>query len=121
MSQAGHDPGQVQGKGTGGNRPRAEAPEDFSHEVYDAMNGCLACKACATQCPVKVDVPELRAEFLSQYHSRYRRPLKDYFMATLERVLVVMGWAPRFFNWFFDALGLTARSSAGSGSSTRPS
>jgi FAD/FMN-containing dehydrogenase/Fe-S oxidoreductase len=102
MSQAGHDPGQVRGKGTGGNRPRGEAPEDFSHEVYDAMNGCLACKACATQCPVKVDVPELRAEFLAQYHSRYRRPLKDYFMATLERVLVVMGWAPRFFNWFFE-------------------
>lgn len=101
MTSAGHDPGEVQGKGTGGRRSRQEAPEDFSHEVYDAMNGCLACKACATQCPIKVDVPELRAEFLAHYHSRYRRPLKDYFMATLERVLVLMGKAPRFFNWFF--------------------
>lgn len=102
MSNAGHDPGKTLGKGTGGRRPRREAPEDFSHEVYDAMNGCLACKACATQCPIKVDVPELRAEFLAQYHTRYRRPLKDYFMATLELVLVLMGRAPRFFNWFFE-------------------
>jgi FAD/FMN-containing dehydrogenase/Fe-S oxidoreductase len=102
MAGAGHDPGKVPGKGTGGRRSRRDAPEDFSHEVYDAMNGCLACKACATQCPIKVDVPELRAEFLAHYHSRYRRPLKDYFMATLERVLVLMGKTPRFFNWFFE-------------------
>ena len=33
--------------------------EDFSHEVLEAMNGCLACKSCSSQCPVKVDVPEL--------------------------------------------------------------
>jgi FAD/FMN-containing dehydrogenase/Fe-S oxidoreductase len=102
MTSAGHDPGKSPGKGTGGRRSRREAPEDFSHEVYDAMNGCLACKACATQCPVKVDVPELRAEFLAQYHTRYRRPLKDYFMAGLELTLVLMGRAPRFFNWFFE-------------------
>jgi FAD/FMN-containing dehydrogenase/Fe-S oxidoreductase len=102
MTSAGHDPGKSPGKGTGGRRARRDAPEDFSHEVYDAMSGCLACKACATQCPVKVDVPELRAEFLAHYHSRYRRPLKDYFMATLELVLVLMGRAPRFFNWFFE-------------------
>jgi Fe-S oxidoreductase len=63
---------------------------DFSHEVYDAMNGCLACKACATQCPVKVDIPDMRAQFLELYHSRYRRPLKDYFVAMLEDVLVTM-------------------------------
>ncbi|MDX2051904.1 MAG: FAD-binding and (Fe-S)-binding domain-containing protein [Polyangiaceae bacterium] len=68
---------------------RAADPADFSHEVYDAMNGCLACKACATQCPIKVDVPNLRAQFLEQYHTRYRRPLKDYFVAMLEAVL---GW-----------------------------
>ncbi|MCO4789692.1 hypothetical protein DK293_13760, partial [Vibrio cholerae] len=44
---------------------------DFSHEVYEAMNGCLACKACASQCPIKVDVPSFRSRFLNIYHSRY--------------------------------------------------
>ncbi|RAR51227.1 FAD/FMN-containing dehydrogenase [Paraburkholderia unamae] len=58
--------------------------EDFSHEVYDAMAGCLACKSCAGQCPVKVSVPEFRARFLALYHTRYLRPLRDYLIGALE-------------------------------------
>jgi FAD/FMN-containing dehydrogenase/Fe-S oxidoreductase len=100
LAQAGHDAGvsHPDDRSTAIPRARASDPGDFSHEVYDAMNGCLACKACATQCPVKVDVPAFRSEFLAQYHRRYQRPLKDYFVAVLEVVLVVMGWFPRLFN-----------------------
>ncbi len=83
-------------------RGRKTAPDDFSHQVYDAMDGCLACKACATQCPVKVDVPEFRAQFLEHYHSRYRRPLKDYFVGALERLLPLMALAPRLTNWLIE-------------------
>ena len=36
---------------------------DFSHEVKAAMDTCLACKACASQCPIKIDVPSFRAKF----------------------------------------------------------
>lgn len=46
---------------------------DFSHEVKEAMSGCLACKACSTQCPIKIDVPEFRSRFLQLYHTRYLR------------------------------------------------
>lgn len=64
------------------------APEtDYSHEVKGAMNGCLACKACTTMCPVNVDVPTFRSEFLAVYHRRYARPLKDRLAASLEFVL----------------------------------
>jgi len=83
-------------------RARAVDPNDFSHEVYDAMNGCLACKACATDCPIHVDVPALRSDFLEQYHSRYRRPLKDYFVAWLERMLAVLSLLPRVSNFFMN-------------------
>lgn len=71
---------------------------DFSHEVYDAMNGCLACKACATQCPIKVDVPSFRARFLNIYHSRYQRPAKDYLVANIETMLPLMAKVPRLVN-----------------------
>ena len=57
---------------------------DFSHEVYESMAGCLACKACTTQCPVHVDVPEFRSKFLDLYHGRYLRPLKDYLVGSTE-------------------------------------
>jgi Fe-S oxidoreductase len=76
----------------------AERSRDFSHQVYDAMSGCLACKACATQCPVRVDVPDFRAQFLELYHRRYARPLGDYFTALLERMLPLMALAPRVMN-----------------------
>jgi len=71
---------------------------DYSREVYDAMAGCLACKACATQCPVKVDVPAFRAEFIELYHRRYRRPLKDHLVAGLEGLLPWLARLPRLAN-----------------------
>ncbi len=82
-----------------GAQSRAAGEYDFSHEVYAAMDGCLSCKACATQCPVKVDVPELKSDFLHLYHRRYPRPLRDYFVATLEVLVVFMSWVPRLINW----------------------
>jgi (R)-2-hydroxyglutarate dehydrogenase len=81
----------------------ASRSADFSHEVYDAMSGCLACKACATQCPVRVDVPDFRAQFLELYHRRYARPLGDYFTALLERLLPWMAAVPRLANWLLSS------------------
>ncbi|MCR6497537.1 FAD-binding oxidoreductase [Shinella sp. CPCC 101442] len=63
---------------------------DFSHEVRAAMDTCLACKACAGQCPVKVSVPAFRAKFLELYYRRYLRPLKDPVVATIETMLPLM-------------------------------
>ncbi|MFA0413556.1 FAD-binding and (Fe-S)-binding domain-containing protein [Vibrio renipiscarius] len=71
---------------------------DFSHEVYEAMNGCLACKACASQCPIKVDVPSFRSRFLNIYYSRYQRPAKDYLVANIETMLPLMAKAPTLIN-----------------------
>ncbi|CAH8187600.1 D-2-hydroxyglutarate dehydrogenase YdiJ [Vibrio aestuarianus] len=71
---------------------------DFSHEVYEAMNGCLACKACASQCPIKVDVPSFHSRFLNIYYSRYQRPAKDYLVANIESMLPLMAKVPRVVN-----------------------
>ncbi|AOK06456.1 hypothetical protein WK25_18340 [Burkholderia latens] len=71
---------------------------DFSHEVYDAMAGCLACKSCAGQCPVKVNVPEFRSRFLELYHQRYQRPLRDYLIGSLEFTMPLMARAPALYN-----------------------
>ncbi|MBD8094585.1 FAD-binding oxidoreductase [Pseudomonas fluorescens] len=76
--------------------------QDFSHEVYDAMAGCLACKSCAGQCPVKVNVPEFRSRFLELYHSRYLRPLKDYLIGSLEYTIPYIAHAPRLYNFIMS-------------------
>ena len=66
------------------------------------MQGCLACKACSSQCPIKVDVPAFRARFMQLYHQRYLRPMKDYFVATVESYAPLMAKAPGVVNFFLQ-------------------
>lgn len=77
--------------------------KDFSHQVYDAMAGCLACKSCAGQCPVKVNVPEFRSCFLELYHGRYLRPLKDYLIGSLEFSIPWLARFPSLYNAVMNA------------------
>ncbi len=77
--------------------------KDFSHEVYEAMAGCLACKSCAGQCPVKVNVPDFRSRFLELYHHRYLRPLKDYVVGSLEYSIPYIARFPRLYNAMMNA------------------
>ncbi|QDF67324.1 FAD-binding oxidoreductase [Shewanella sp. SNU WT4] len=71
---------------------------DYSHEVMASLQGCLACKACSSQCPVKVDVPKFRAEFFNIYYQRYQRPLKDYLVAGLEDGIAELAKTPKLVN-----------------------
>jgi len=64
---------------------------------------CLAGKSCVGQCPVKVDVPEFRSKFLELYYSRYLRPLKDYFVGSLEVMLPIVAKAPKAYNFIMGA------------------
>lgn len=82
------------------NQWRKSQEYDFSHEVKSAMDTCLACKACASQCPIKIDVPTFRSQFNELYHRRYLRPLKDYVVANLEFVAPLMAKQPKLFNFF---------------------
>ena len=79
-------------------RARRRGEYDFSHEVYEAMAGCLACKACAVQCPIHVDVPQFRSRFLELYHTRYLRPLRDYLVAGIEWITPLQAQAIRLNN-----------------------
>ncbi|RTR38070.1 FAD-binding oxidoreductase [Shewanella canadensis] len=80
------------------NTLKASREYDYSHEVMESLKGCLACKACTSQCPVKVDVPKFRAQFFNIYYQRYLRPVKDYLVAGIEESLPLMAMAPRLTN-----------------------
>lgn len=71
---------------------------DFSHEVKDSMDACLACKACTSACPVKVDVPTFRSKFLEAYYLRYLRPLSDHLVSNVELMMPVFSKQSKFFN-----------------------
>ncbi|TKK90368.1 FAD-binding oxidoreductase [Herbidospora galbida] len=57
-----------------------------SEEVKDALDLCLACKGCKTDCPANVDMATYKAEFLSHHYEgrQWRRPRSD----------LALGWLP---------------------------
>lgn len=86
--------------------------QDYSREVFETMKECLECKACATSCPNKVNVPGFKAKFLEQYYTRYQRSLKDFLLAHIERIAPIQAKFPRFTHWiskrFFYRLAMRA-------------
>ncbi len=79
-------------------RTLKRSEDDYNQALHDSFMGCLACKSCSGQCPVKVDVPTFRAKFLEVYYSRYLRPLKDYFIGGLEYVIPWLAKARPVYN-----------------------
>ncbi|CZG13751.1 sn-glycerol-3-phosphate dehydrogenase subunit C [Legionella pneumophila] len=72
---------------------------DFSHDVYTALEGCLGCQSCRSQCPVNINVPSFKAKFLQTYHMRYSRSIKDYLIAYSERVGYFQSLFPKLTNF----------------------
>ncbi|MFI2298529.1 FAD-binding and (Fe-S)-binding domain-containing protein [Actinacidiphila glaucinigra] len=54
-----------------------------SPEVADALDLCLSCKGCRTDCPVGVDMATYKAEFLHHHYRRRPRPASHYLMGGL--------------------------------------
>jgi FAD/FMN-containing dehydrogenase/Fe-S oxidoreductase len=44
-----------------------------SKDVYEALDLCLACKGCTSDCPVNVDMPTYKSEFLYHHYKSWKR------------------------------------------------
>ena len=70
--------------------------------VREALDLCLACKACKSECPVNVDVATYKAEFLAHYYVDHPRNLRHYafgFMDCLAHsASLIPGVTPRLAN-----------------------
>jgi len=59
-----------------------------SEPVKDALEWCLACKGCASDCPTHTDMAAYKAEFLSHYYETHLRPRQAHLMGRIGQ------WAP---------------------------
>jgi FAD/FMN-containing dehydrogenase/Fe-S oxidoreductase len=60
-----------------------------SKAVQEALDLCLSCKACKSECPVQVDMAAYKAEFLAQRYKGRPHPLQHY----------IFGFADRLARW----------------------
>jgi FAD/FMN-containing dehydrogenase/Fe-S oxidoreductase len=71
--------------------------------VKEALDLCLSCKACKSECPTNVDVATYKAEFLAHYYETTRRPLHAYAFGMIDRWARLGSVFPRISNFFSQA------------------
>ena len=54
--------------------------------LHEALDLCLQCKACKTECPSKVDMAKLKAEVLHQHYQNRPRPLGHLLLGQIFRL-----------------------------------
>ncbi|MFD8028587.1 FAD-binding and (Fe-S)-binding domain-containing protein [Streptomyces sp. NPDC059717] len=77
-----------------------------STEVRNALDLCLACKGCKSDCPVGVDMATYKAEFLSHHYEGRLRPAAHYSMGWLPVWARLSRVSPSLVNCFLHAPGL---------------
>ncbi|WP_251364435.1 MULTISPECIES: FAD-binding and (Fe-S)-binding domain-containing protein [unclassified Leucobacter] len=62
-----------------------------SPEVRDALDLCLSCKACSSDCPTGVDIAEAKSELIDEHYRGRIRPFTHYSIGWLPRWLPFIG------------------------------
>jgi Fe-S oxidoreductase len=67
--------------------------------VMEALDLCLECKACKSECPTNVDMARLKAEVLDQVHRRRGLPWRSWVFGNVARLAHQGCRFPRLTNW----------------------
>ena len=73
-------------------------------DVFNALDLCLACKGCKSDCPSLVDMAKLKYEFTHHYYQSRRRKLSDYVFGYIGELAKLGSRFRRLGNW---VLGLS--------------
>ncbi len=77
-----------------------------SNEVEEALDLCLGCKGCKSDCPVNVDIATYKAEFRAHHYQGRLRPRAAYSMGLIHEWSRLAGNAPALANALLRAPGV---------------
>ena len=86
-----------------------------SAAVHEALELCLACKGCRSECPTHTDMASYKAEFLSHHYEGRMRPRQAYSMGLVQRWAPVAALAPRLVNLLARMPGLSSAAKLAAG------
>jgi FAD/FMN-containing dehydrogenase/Fe-S oxidoreductase len=66
--------------------------------VRESLDLCLSCKGCTGECPVNVDIPTYKAEFLAHYYEGRLRPRHQFAFGLIHWWARLASRAPRLVN-----------------------
>ena len=66
--------------------------------LHEALELCLSCKACKSECPASVDMAAYKAEFLTNFYESHRRPLPVEFFGHIHEIARAASLAPMLLN-----------------------
>ena len=78
-----------------------------SKEVKEALDLCLSCKGCKSDCPVNVDMASYKAEFLAHYYDKKMRPPAAYAFGQIQNWAPIAARSPALANFFAQTPGLS--------------
>jgi FAD/FMN-containing dehydrogenase/Fe-S oxidoreductase len=78
-----------------------------NEQVREALDLCLACKGCKSDCPVHVDMATYKAEFLSHYYEHHWRPRSAYAFGLIHWWARLASKVPTLVNLLTQAPGLS--------------
>ena len=55
-------------------------------DVLKVLDLCLSCKGCKSECPSNIDMAAYKAEFLQNYYSSHRIPLRTKLFAYITQI-----------------------------------
>ncbi len=86
---------------------RLPASELTSPRMFQAMELCVGCKACKSECPSSVDMARIKTEFLAHYYAEHPHRLRDHLFANIDPLSrLASGWRAPLANWGLS-LGVT--------------
>ena len=81
---------------------RSPKTNRFDHEeIMDAMDLCLSCKGCKSECPSNVDVAKLKAEFLQHYYDANGVPFRTRMVGNFTKANQLASIVPGVYNFLF--------------------